>query len=355
LGVALTILYSCILLTTVTNIVYLRRRRRRRFVPDRFPSVSVLIPARNEEQNLQRLLPSLLEQHYEALEIIVYDDASEDATADVVRRYRDARLHLLEGTGPPAGWVGKVHALYQATRNAQGGLFLFLDADARLKDPHALRRLVEQYMALPRPGVLSGLMELTGRGELVVSLIPFTLMTLFSIPLAARIRKGFTGVLGGACWMIAREDYFAHEPHQKHPGEVLEDLVIARYLKGRGVVPFIHDLQPDVEVRMYGSLREAWAGFRKNSSLMGGGPVGFTLLVTVFASVFLLLPAIWWPGIVAVYAAKLSSDQFAGFSLTTTLLAPVSFVFAILITLDSAWGHFRGDVTWKGRDVSGLS
>lgn len=128
--------------------------------------------------------------------------------------------------------------------------------------------------------------------------------------------------------------------------------MIARFLKRQGVNPFIRDLQPEVEIRMYDSLRDGWAGFRKNSSLMGGGPLGFVMILSIFAGIFLVFPALWWPGIVAVYIAKFASDRFCGFSLMTTVLAPLSFVLAIMITVDSAWGHLSGNVTWKGRKVS---
>lgn len=348
-----TLLYTALVLNTVTNIVYLRSRRRRVSEPATYPSVSVLVPARNEEQNLRRLIPSLLEQDYDHFEIIVYDDASEDRTAAVVEEFGDERIKLLEGTEPPPGWVGKVYGLYQATRVASGDLFLFLDADARLNGPGALRSLVRQHDALPKPAVLSGMMRLSGGGALLVSMIPFSLYTFFPMPLAVRMRQAWTGVLAGGCWMIARADYRKHEPHQRHAAEVLEDLMIARYLKGRGMRSFLSDLQPDVDVRMYEGLADAWLGLRKSAGLLGGTPAGSVAMALIHTLVFIVFPLIWWPGAVAVYLAKFASDRFSGFSLVTTLLAPVSLALAILVTLDSARGYAAGKVVWKGREVAG--
>ena len=116
-----------------SNLWYLHRYRRRASL-DTLPTLSVLIPARNEAANLKRLLPSLLAQDHPAFEVIVYDDGSEDATWEVLQSVDDPRLTAVQGSGPPPGWVGKVHALYQATRRAAGSRYLFLDADAALND-----------------------------------------------------------------------------------------------------------------------------------------------------------------------------------------------------------------------------
>ena len=95
--------------------------------------VTVCIPARNEEANLARLMPSLLAQDHPDLQIVVVDDASEDGTWEVLRRHADPRLVAVRGNGPPAGWVGKVHALYQAQKRADGDVLVFLTGEMEIE------------------------------------------------------------------------------------------------------------------------------------------------------------------------------------------------------------------------------
>ena len=96
--------------------------------------VSVLIPARNEAHNIRHLLNGLLEQDYQFWEAIVYDDLSEDDTADIVLSYqkRDARIRLVQGSVLPEGWLGKNFGCHQLAKHAKGEYLLFIDADVRL-------------------------------------------------------------------------------------------------------------------------------------------------------------------------------------------------------------------------------
>lgn len=351
----LVALHALFLSILAANLVYLWQTKRARVVPDPLPSVSVVIPARNEAENLRRLLPTLLAQDYPAVEILVYDDGSEDETWAVTE---EAGVRALRGDGPPPGWVGKVHALYQATREATGSLYLFLDADAALKDEHALRRLVERWAEVEaRAGdagaVLSGLPHLRGGGLLLTSLVPFAILTALPLVLIPRARSAVLGSLNGQCWMIGAEAYHRHEPHAAMPDEVLEDVKIGRYLKGQGMRLALRDLRDDLEVWMYRSLPDAWAGFRKNAYLLQGGtPLRFVFAQTVFWLTFVLPPFVspWF--LVSLYLLKAGSDTHGRFPLGVRLLAPVSLLLGGLLPFDSALGHWRGTVRWKDRVVS---
>lgn len=176
---------ALLLLVQIGNIAYLRRPAAAPTGPR--PFVSVLIPARNEAANLRRLIPSLLDQAYDAFEVIVYDDASEDATWDVLQSFEDGRLRPVRGEGPPDGWVGKVHALFQAAKIARGDVYFFVDADAELLDKYALGRLIDRHRSLGEHGVLTGFTDLRGNGLLLVSLLPHTILTLLPWFLVDRV------------------------------------------------------------------------------------------------------------------------------------------------------------------------
>ncbi len=349
--------HAALIALAALNVAYLRRTRRARArLPDPPPRLSVLVPARNEEQNLARLLPSLLAQDHPHFEVVVVDDASEDGTWAVLAAHAHARLRPIRGDGPPPGWVGKVYALHLAAQSATGAAFLFLDADAALTDVGALTRLAERFEALGPGAVLTGLPRYVGHGGglLLTSLVPFAVMVGLPLPLVPRTRRPSLSALNGQMWMIAAADYHRLRPHAAHPAEVLEDVVIGRFLKARGLRLHLRDLGGEVEVRMYGSFAEAWRGFRKNTYLlMGGRPLPFALFQTGYVLLFVAAPFFGWPALATLYALKGIVDRHARFPLWVTALAPVALACGAALGFDSARAHATGRVAWKGREVSG--
>ncbi|WP_072713968.1 glycosyltransferase [Rhodothermus profundi] len=353
LAVLLTTLHLLIWGTLLSSLRYLRRQPCPKPTADVWPSLSVLIPARNEARNLQRLLPTLLRQDYPHFEVIVYDDGSEDATPFVLQRYRaDPHLRVLRGKELPPGWVGKVHALYQATRHARGSLYLFLDADAELLRPDALRHLVARYRALPPGSVATALPSLRGGGQLLVSLVPLLILGGLPWSLVRRVPHPLLGALNGQCWLMDATRYHRLEPHRHHRAEVLEDVQIGRYLKRHGLIPELLDLRRELAVHMYPDLKAAWQGFRKNAYLlMGGRSLYFLLLWLGYGLTFVLAPLIWWPLLLSIYGLKLITDRLQGYPLWLSLLAPLSYFLAWILQGDSAWNYGRGRLHWKGRRI----
>ncbi len=333
----------------LANLAYLRHRPTSRSPAS--PKLSVCIPARNEAANLRRLLPSLQRQEYPDLEILVWDDGSEDDTWAVLEEHESERLTPLRGDDPPEGWVGKVHALYQCTRHASGDCYLFLDADAELRRPDALRRLVAGHDSASTT-VSSGFPHLRGGAMLLVSLVPHALLRSLPWPLVARTDMPSLSALNGQCWLVDADVYHTHEPHEHARNAVLEDVTVGRYLKAQGHPPTLLDIQELVSVYMYDTYGEAWHGFRKNAYLLLGGTVpSFAVLYTGFVLTWLVAPflSIWF--LVSLYGLKLVTDRASGASLTVSLLAPVSYLLGLALMLDSALHHWIGRVSWKGRSV----
>lgn len=346
--------YLAFAVILVANVAYLVRARRWMApLPTVLPRVSVIVPARNEMENLRRLLPSLLAQRYPAFEILVYDDDSTDETWSVLTAVDDARLRPVRGTTLPPGWVGKVYALYQATRIARGDLYLFLDADVVLQDPRALERLVARYLALPTDSVLTGIPRMVGGGQLLVSLVPFMILTWLPLPLAVRLRTGVLSGMNGQCWFVGREAYHRLEPHREHRTEVLEDIRIGRYLKAHGIAPHTLDLRHELTVRMYRDLPSAWRGFRKNVyPSMGETLPRFLSAHLLYVTIFVVAPIVspWF--LAGAWGLKLATDRFVGYPLSISLGAPLSLLLGAILQIDSAVAHWRGSATWKGRRVS---
>lgn len=345
----LGLIHLCLWGTVLGNLIYLRTSFRTS--PASARPVSICIPARNEAANLRRLLPSLLRQKYPSFEVIVWDDGSDDETWAYLQSIDDSRLHAHRGADPPSGWIGKVHALYQCTRRAEGDQYLFLDADAELTGDDALQTLVHKHLET-NGTVSSGFPRLRGGAQLLVSLVPYALLTGLPWPLVTRTSLPEMSALNGQCWMIDADVYHAVEPHAEHRASVLEDVAIGRYLKRMGHPPALLDVQTAVSVYMYSGLSDAWQGFRKNAYLlMGGSPAPFMGMFSFFVLVWVVSPLLspWF--LFSLYGLKFVTDRAGTFAPSVTLLAPASFVLGLVLQIDSAIHHWTDRVTWKGRSV----
>ncbi len=338
----------------VGNLISLRRRRNAHATHTGTRKLSILVPARNEAENLAVLVPSILDQSYEDLELIVYDDDSTDDTEAVLAPFRtDARLVCVRSDGPPPGWLGKVAALFEAARRASGQIYLFLDADVRLESTDAVAELIRRFEGLPPRRVLTGLPALAGSGQMLVSMIPLTILSGLPWFLVDRTTSRSISALNGQCWVVDAAVYHQFEPHDKVRDKVLEDVEIGRYLKSNGVFPALVTVSDLVTVRMYDSFAAAWRGFRKNAYLiMGGSPIPFFAYLGLFALATWLSPIYSPYFLLSAWMLKVVSDRLSRIPAAVSLLAPVSFTLATFLQLDSAFAHWTGRVRWKGRNVS---
>ncbi len=353
-------LHAGVAVVLAANLAALARQRRRT-LPTDLPTVSVLVPARNEERNLALLLPTLLGQRGVDLQVVVVDDASEDGTWDVLQAHANECLTAVRGTGPPPGWVGKPHALYQAAERATGAVFVFLDADAQLRDDGALARLAGRWQGNGGAGTaLTGLPRYLDRGPgaLMTSLVPFAVLAALPVWLVPRVRAASLSALNGQVWVLGADDYRRLAPHEAVQNEVLEDVMIGRFLKRSGVRLFFQDLTGEVAVRMYRSFGEAWRGFQKNAYLLAGGrPVPAAAFFALYSVTWVAPSLLWlgggafWVPLVTLTLLKLAIDRAARLPLWISALAPLALALGAALQLDSARAHATGAVAWKGRSV----
>jgi len=160
--------------------------------PGRWPFVSILVPARNEAENIEACVRSLLCQDYPSFEVIVLDDQSTDETPRILARFKQQYLQLrvLQGSPLPPEWLGKHWACHQLAGQARGELLLFTDADT-YHQPHALRQAVAVLEAM-QADLISLLPHQEARtwGERLI--IPFIAFGLYAF-LPLRWRTGWDG------------------------------------------------------------------------------------------------------------------------------------------------------------------
>ncbi len=235
--------------------------------PAEGPLVSIVLPARNEERNIQQCLSSLLGQCYPNLEVVMVDDESTDKTLHLAQALaaRDSRLTVIKGTPLPRGWIGKNHAVHQAMHHARGDWFLFTDADT-VHSPQALASALDLEVREKADMLcLFTHQHQDTFWEKVVQ--PAVLLAVFALGGTAHEANDPRSPIvktNGQYMLIRRQAYESVGGHEAFKADIVEDLALARNVKRAGFRLLLADGRALVTTRMYASLKEIWQGWSKN-------------------------------------------------------------------------------------------
>ena len=331
----------------------------------RKPSVSVLIPARNEEATLHHLLQGLGHQTLKPFEVIVIDDHSSDRTAAIaLASGEDLPLLVIQPPPLPPGWCGKTWALHNGVRRSSGEVLVFLDADTE-PGPSLLESLVAEQQRLG--GLVS--VQPYHRTECLyeqLSLL-FNLVGLMAVPLGDRC-----GVAFGPAMATSREHYNRSGGHAAVANKVVEDWFLAHCYEQAGLAVSAFIGAGQIAYRMYpGGLRDLVIGFDKNFATAAGEVRWPWMLAVVLwlSGLFWVawsLPAslLGWPMVGApqpllqlafygAYALQLMViTQRVGRFRWSPLIFPIPVLFFLGVFVMAIVNLERGSVQWKGRSVS---
>jgi glycosyltransferase involved in cell wall biosynthesis len=325
------------------------------------PKVSVLIPARNEESTLPHLLTALKQQTFKPYEIIVIDDQSVDATAQIAEQ---AGVKVMQTTPLPTGWTGKNWALKTGYAASSGDILVFLDADTE-PGTDLLRRLVATVQQL------GGLVSIqpyhrTERPYEQLALL-FNLIGLMAVKLGAG-----GGVAFGPAMATSKEDYERVGGHDAVAGYVVEDWFIAHVYERAGLPASAYMGHGQLNYRMYpGGLRDLVVGFNKNFAT-AAGEVSWLRMLAVVLWLSGLFWAAWclpaslfgWP-LVGNSSWLYNGLLYFAFAIQLALIArpvgafgltafffPIPVVFFIGVFVLAILNLERGQIEWKGRKIS---
>lgn len=339
------------------------------------PMVAVLVPARNEEANIEACLSALLLQSYPNLEVWLYDDDSIDRTAEIaasIAARSNGRLHIVTGSGdPPPGWLGKANAcycLYAAMREHSTPQYvLFTDADVRFH-ADAVGRAVACAQA-KQAGLLSIFpmqITVTWAERLAVPLLlHWTVYTFLPLPLAHSSPRRAFAAANGQFMLFKREAYEALGGHAAVRSQILEDVALARATKAAGYKAILADGGKLVRTRMYTGGREVWDGYSKNAfAFFGYSPPLLALGILVLAALYIAPVALAayalftrQPALLILSFAKyglgvaprlLLAARFH-YRLLDAFLHPVAILYVVAIELNSMRWALAGQSAWKGR------
>jgi chlorobactene glucosyltransferase len=337
--------------------------------PARWPRVSIIVPARNEEANLPTLLRSLLAQDYPDFEVLVVDDASTDATGRIAEdfaRQSDGRLRMIAGTGPAPGWTGKNYACHTGAQAATGDWLLFTDADTE-HAPEALRLTLRAALA----GGAGALSLFTRQRCLTFAerlLLPFAYQQYFvGVRPKTMPQPGQPALANGQYFLISRAAYTASGGHRAVAASIIDDVALAGALKRADYPPLVCRGERLVRVHMYDNFSALAEGFTKNSfQFLREQRTGGALVILSTACAAGVLPTLVGAilsgapvGIAGAVAALLFQiallarwERAFGVPLRYALLAPLAALTFTGIALSSALHVLaRRPVRWKGRPV----
>jgi len=333
------------------------------------PSVSVLIPARNEERCIEATVRSVMQNADDLLECVVCDDGSTDATPQILAALAQEfpKLRVIQGIGLPAGWVGKPHACHRLSMQAAGEWLLFLDADTRLQKG-GIRRAAD-VMSDYAADVLSVVphQEMVTRAEQIV--MPMLLATYTSwlpLPLIWRSQDPRFLAAMGQFLLVRRAAYTTLGGFESVKAEVVDDMAFCRNAKRSGLRMVFADGTHMARCRMYTGWQEIRDGFSKNLyEGIGGNMAGLLVVSGLYFAAFvlpwLLLMAgclSWIPGIFTLagavgVAASLAMRVLLGLRMGFPLWSVLFHPLATLAFLSIAWRSWswsrRGAIVWSGR------
>ena len=349
-------LLPLILLTiAAVNFVQIRTPNR---TSELLESVGVVVPMRNEANNVEGLVATLAAQSGD-LHFYVLDDNSEDSTFDLLHKFTadDSRFTIIKGAPLADGWIGKTWALQQLFEASSEEILISIDADVRLsndainKAVTALRSARLDFVS-PYPRQIA-----KGFGErLIQPLLQWSWLT--TVPL--RNAEGSTwksmAVANGQFFVVRRSALKSISGYTSIKDAVIDDVFLARELIGNRSSGTVINGSDIAEVRMYSSWSEIEAGYGKSLNKAFGSIIGAVFVIS-FLFVTSIAPLILgllgnpygWLGFAAIVGTRLLSAIKSRGRLLDSVLHPISTIALIYLIVYSYL--MRGTVQWKGRTV----
>lgn len=314
-------------------------------------SVDVLIPMRDEEDNVEGSLKSTLNSELlEASSVYVLDDGSTDQTGKLISEFK---VNKLTGTELPAGWLGKVWACHNLSKAGSGKYLVFLDADVRLH-PYAIASAITRMNKFgwdfisPYPRQIAG----SFLEKLIQPLLQWSWLASVPLRLAEKFPNRSMTIANGQFFIVKRSAYEEAGGHAAIPGEVLDDLELARLLISKGFKGGVADGSAVASCRMYKTNSQLIDGYTKSLWKAFGGQFG-----TVVAIILLFFTGISpYLGIGAPATFIFLSRFLAAIKTRSNpayaFLHPISIVILLYLITLSSIRKSRGTLIWRGRTIS---
>ena len=339
--------------------------------PPRWPRLSVIVPARNESESLPVTLPSWLNQDYPESEIILVDDKSSDGTAACAqeiasRTHRTVRV--INGSNLPPGWTGKLWALQQGVDVSTGEWLLFTDADI-YHGPNLWRGLVAKALAEQRVMVsLMALLDMSGGwARLLIPAFVYFFYLLYPFKKVGNTNSRVSAAAGG-CILVSRYALEKVGGLAGHRDAWIDDLALARRVKGAGMSVSLALTRSAVSIRPYHKLRDIWnmvarsafSQLRCSWLALFGTVLGLSVMfIAPVAGIFLSLgraatsstTMVAFGAIIFMAGTYLPAIRFFKLGMHRVFTLPFAGTLYVAMTVTSAINHLSGRREWRGSRI----
>lgn len=332
--------------------------------------LSVIVPARNEEDCIGECLRSLASQSEAALplgadwEILAVDDGSSDRTREIAANVEG--VTLIEATPLPRGWTGKANAVWTAAKQARGEWLLFTDADTVHEPGNLIRALHEARKAKAAMLSYSPRQVVTGFWQRALMPLVFCELALAYPPEKVSDPESTLAAANGQFILVKSEAYFALGGHAAVAESVLEDVALARRIKRRKLGLRFRYAPDALSTKMYRSFGQMYEGWTKNLALLFGNSLALAvwrvidlLLLVGLPLIFFALyrPTLLWWVLMALWARTLwrfyrrvARSNFPFWDCAASIFGLPLFSWL----LARSWFHhtLKKRVVWKGRSYA---
>ena len=319
-------------------------------------SVSVLIPMRNEEENVKGCLSSVLAQKgLDTLEVVAIDDGSTDNTSNEVKAFPS--VELISGEKLPDKWLGKLWACQQLAEKSSGDYLVFVDADVRLSDyavANSISKMGNWDFISPYPRQLtSGFVQ-----KIFQPLLQWSWLSSVPLLIAQKYSIKSMAVANGQFLIFRRDAYFKSGAHAGIKTEVLDDLMLARNLLKQGYKGGVAEASNIATCHMYKNKMELFKGYQK-SLWKAFGSVPGTMLAIALLIVTGILPIISTAlgstsGLAAfglITLSRMISSLRTGSLPNSAIFHPLAILMLLGLILFSWYGKITNTITWRDRTV----
>jgi cellulose synthase/poly-beta-1,6-N-acetylglucosamine synthase-like glycosyltransferase len=321
-------------------------------------SVGVIVPLRNEAENVKDLISTLSEQ-IGKLHFYLLDDNSEDQTFDLLIQYTtgNSRFTVIKGAPLAQGWIGKTWALQQLFTQSKEEFIVSVDADVRLS-PDAIMRSIATLKSTsldfisPYPRQIA----LTLGERMVQPLLQWSWLSTVNLRFAERSSRPSMAIANGQFFVVRREAIEKIGGYSAIKNAVIDDVFLARELIRHGFHGSVINGASIAECRMYTSWSSIKSGYGKSLNKAFGGPFGafFVILFLFLSGIAPFLMSLagnfygWLGYVLIVFSRMLSAIKVKG-KIVDSFFHPISAMLLIYLIINSF--RVRSSVTWKGRTV----
>lgn len=334
----------------------------------RLPSLSVIIPARNESISLPLTLPSWLDQDYPESEITLIDDESTDGTEECAKSIAsrsNRTIRIIKGTLPPPGWTGKLWALQQGINVSTGEWLLFTDADIR-HCPNLWSALVTKALTEEREMVsLMALLDTEGMwARLLIPAFVYFFHLMYPFEKVRESQSKISAAAGG-CVLISRCALDKIGGIAGHRNAMIDDLALARRIKQAGLPLSLSLTKSVVSIRPYRRLSDVWNMVARSAftqlrcswlALIGTVLGMLILFIAPMAGICAFIGQIVSPAtpVISLVALLLMAwtyiptIRFFGLGRSRAFTLPIAGILYMAMTVSSAINHLFGRHDWRG-------